>query len=403
MSAAVTDSVRSWLFDEALPFWAVAGIDRENGGYVEQLRLDGSNANADFKRVRVIGRQIYVFSHAALLGYPEGAALARHGYEFLTRNAWLGEQGGWARRLDRHGRVVDATPDLYDLAFTLYAFGWYIRATSDAGAELWALRTLDFIEARMRHPGGRGFLHEAAAGGPRQQNPHMHLLEAALVNLDATGNPRFRALADELVDLFTGHFFDPATGTLHEFFADDLSPLPGEAGRLTEPGHQFEWAWILANYQKAGGRDVSRHARALVASAERFGVDRETGITVNLVRDDGLVLDAGTRTWPNSERIQAAVAMFELFGTDPRPVFAESAGVLLSSFLDRTPAGTWIDQFDAAGRPTADKVPSSTLYHLMIAFAEMLRVEDAVSAAFPDAAPPVSNTIRRSEPIALGV
>ena len=49
----------------------------------------------------------------------------------------------------------------------------------------------------MRHPGGLGFLVEKPASGPRQQNPHMHLLEAALVNLEASGDERFKALADD--------------------------------------------------------------------------------------------------------------------------------------------------------------------------------------------------------------
>jgi N-acylglucosamine 2-epimerase/mannose-6-phosphate isomerase len=79
--------------------------------------------------------------------------------------------------------------------------------------------------------------------------------------------------------------------------------------------------------------------------------------------------------WPNTERIQAAVALFELDGHDPRPVLAESTRVLLDCFLAHVPFGTWIDQVGADGRPEVDKVPASTLYHLMIAFSEMLRVE----------------------------
>ena len=35
------ESIRSWMFDQALPFWATHGLDLDNGGYVEQLTLDG--------------------------------------------------------------------------------------------------------------------------------------------------------------------------------------------------------------------------------------------------------------------------------------------------------------------------------------------------------------------------
>jgi N-acylglucosamine 2-epimerase/mannose-6-phosphate isomerase len=157
--------------------------------------------------------------------------------------------------------------------------------------------------------------------------------------------------------------------------------VAGEQGRMTEPGHQFEWAWILAGCQRATGRDVASWVRGLVAFAERYGVDAD-GMTHAVVRDDGAVLDAGSRVWCNTERIQAAVALFELFGRDPRPVFEASGRILLQRFLSHVPRGTWIDQVSPDGTPSSDKIPASTLYHVVIAFAEMLRVEQAVARAF---------------------
>lgn len=377
-SPSIYGAVHHWLFEEALPFWAEHGVDHIRGGYTEHLRLDGGDAVVAFKRIRVICRQIYVFSHAAMLGWPDGLALARHGYEFLTAKAWLNP--GWARTVDPAGRVLDPTPDLYDHAFALFALGWFYRASGDPGALDWSLRTLDFLDRHMRHPGGVGFLTVKPESGPRQQNPHMHLLEAALINLNVSGETRFRALADEIVDLFDNCFYDTATQTLAENFNSDWSRAAGLAGRTTEPGHQFEWAWILAGYQRATGRDMSASVRGLVTFAETHGVDRTTGITFNSVRDDGAPLDRGSRVWPNSERIQAAVAMFELDGRDPRPIFEQSGRLLLDRFLAHVPSGTWIDAIDADGRPQSDKVPASTLYHLVIAFAEMLRVEKPVEA-----------------------
>ncbi|MEZ0000125.1 mannose/cellobiose epimerase-like protein (N-acyl-D-glucosamine 2-epimerase family) [Sinorhizobium fredii] len=373
---------REWLLDEALPFWSTRGIDGQSGGYVEQMGFDGYDRQTTFKRVRVIGRQIYVFSHASLLGW-QGIAQARHGYEFLVSNAWLGPEHGWARQLNRDGSVKDPTADLYDLAFVLFAFGWFYRASDDPAARAWANRTFDFINTHMRHPSGKGFLVEKPATGPRLQNPHMHLLEAALVNYEATQDDRFKALADEIVDLFIACFFDQATSTLAEYFTEDWSRDPGQSGQLVEPGHQFEWAWILANYQRLTGRKVGEHIEALVRFAERHGVRRDNHLTCNVVSSDGKVLDAGSRVWPNTERIQAAVAMFEFAGEDPRAIFEASTRALFDHFLHGCAAGNWIDRIDADGRTCVDHVPVSTLYHLMIAFAEMLRVERAVGEAFP--------------------
>jgi N-acylglucosamine 2-epimerase/mannose-6-phosphate isomerase len=270
--------------------------------------------------------------------------------------------------------MKDATPDLYDLAFVLFALGWYFRLTGDREAKAWAMRTLDFIETHMRHPGQRGYLTALPASGHRKQNPHMHLLEAALANLEAGGDERFLALADEMVGLFCDHFYDGVSGTLAEYFDESWRRAPGEAGRAVEPGHHFEWAWLLAAYQRISGRDMREYARRLVAFAEAHGVDPHSGATFDVIRDDGLVLDGRSRTWPNAERIQAGAALFELEDRDPRPVFEQSGRLLLERYLAHEPRGTWIDQFSADGTPLSATIPASTLYHVFLAFSEMLRV-----------------------------
>lgn len=371
-------AVRRWMFDEALPFWGEAGVDRVNGGFVEQLDFDGHDAGVDFKRVRVACRQIYVFSHAATLGWTQGLELARHGYAFLTQKAWLGAEGGWARTLSREGEVRDATPDLYDIAFAMFALGWYGRASGEAAPKALVMETLDFLEANMRPANGLGFLHEKPARGSRLQNPHMHLLEAALVCLETYPDPRFEALARELVELFGTKLFNPETGTLSEYFTDDWSREPGERGRITEPGHQLEWAWILANAQRLLNVDARPIIQALVASAERHGVDPVSHATYNEVRDDGAPINRGSRSWPNTERIKAHVALFETFGTDPTAALAQSANLLLDRYLATPVRCLWVDQFDDAGRPTSNTVPASTLYHLFLAFAELLRLEGRI-------------------------
>ena len=376
----IYDRLESWL-EDALDYWAAVGVDRANGGFVEHLALDGSNPDVAFKRLRVLCRQIYVYSHAAVLGRPGSLEIARHGYSFLTQNGWLGPEGGWARRLGRGGGVIDPTPDLYDLAFVLFALGWYHRATGEEDALRRAHDTVVFLDRHMRHPAG-GYLAEKPARGHRLQNPHMHLLEAALVHLENTGEPVFRALADEIVALFRARLFDPATETLAEYFDENWMRAAGDAGRTIEPGHQFEWGWILSNYQRLTGVNVRDSALALVRFGERFGIDPATGATFDAVRDDGVVLDRGSRAWTNAERMQAAVAMFEMEGRDPSSVFAASGGLLLDRYLAHVPRGTWIDHFDAAGQPKADKIPASSLYHFMIAFTEVLRVREAVKLRF---------------------
>lgn len=364
------EEMRAWAFQHALPLWGSAGLDDVHGGFHEELTLDGRPADLAFKRTRVTCRQIYVFSHAAMLGWREGVALSQRGYEYLIGKAWLGD-GRWAKRLTREGAVLDDSVDLYDFAFALFALAWRYRLTRDADALTRAHQTLDFIHAHLR--AGEGFLHALPADGPRLQNPHMHLLEASLAMFEASAEERFLDQADEIVALFRKRFFDGVT--LAEYFTPDLARVGGEEGRRIEPGHQFEWAWILAQYQRLRGLDVSAEASALADFAERHGVDAQTQATYDEVRDDGAPLKRTSRTWPNTERLKAHLALFELTGRDPRPGAASAARVLLDRYLAVNPRGSWIDQFDAHARPLAKTAPTSTLYHLFLAFAEALRLE----------------------------
>jgi len=367
-------AMAAWMFESALPLWLQQGVDTVHGGFVEQLDFSGADAGAAFKRTRVTSRQIYVFSHASLLGWKEGEAAAAAGVDFLINRTWTGPETGFARRLSREGAVIDAAPDLYDHAFALFALAWRHRAGGDDGLRPWMHRTLDVIEKRFAHPGGEGFWHELPPSGWRLQNPHMHLTEACLAAYETTGESRFADMAGRMVDLFQTRFFHPTSQTLAEYFTDDWRRAPGEAGRLVEPGHMMEWAWILNEARRLIGAQTADTIRSCLRFAEAHGVDARDGATFNAVRDDGVVLNAGSRTWPNCERIKGAVALFELDGVDPAPAIDAAAGLLLSRYLSLSPAGLWMDEFDGEHRGVTKTVPASTLYHVFLAFAEALRI-----------------------------
>lgn len=375
MSQIPYSEVRSWMFELALPFWAEAGLDRAHGGFLEELRLDGSPADIAFKRVRVTCRQIYVFSHAALLGWRAGAALSTLGYDYLVDKAWLGEGQGWARRLTRQGDVLDTAPDLYDIAFVLFALAWRYKLTGEAETLGRMHATLAFVRTQLRAAPHEGFWHALPPLGPRLQNPHMHLLEACLAAFEACGDERYLDGASETVGLFQRYFFDGRT--LAEYFTADWGRALSEEGRSVEPGHQFEWAWLLAQYQRTSGvsTDLAGSAAALIAFGERFGVDAETQATYDEVRDDGAPLRTTSRAWPNTERIKGHLGLYELTGADPRQAAAAATRVLLDRYLALPLPGAWIDQFDALLQPMSQTIPASTLYHVFLAFAELLRLQ----------------------------
>jgi N-acylglucosamine 2-epimerase/mannose-6-phosphate isomerase len=366
------NEVRAWLFDRALPFWSRAGLDLGYGGSVETLTLTGDDNAAPFKRTRVQARQVYSFSHAALLGW-DGPALdfAEHCWRFLAGNARLSD-GAWARLIGRAGGVLDPAVDAYDMAFVLYALAWRAR-TGQRGAVSEAHATLDALDRRLGIGPGLGW--RSCEDRPRlYQNPHMHLLEAALELADATGEDRFAQVATDILILFRDRMFDRSLGLLPEYFEDGWMPVAASS-RQIEPGHHYEWTWLLFRARQIVGVDLRDEAVALFDFAERHGPDPQTRLIEDRLTGEELTRTGASRMWTQTEALKAQLAMFEHRGLDTRARTAEIVDQLLDHHLAVEPAGVWQDQFGPGFVPLAKDVPASMLYHLLLAFSELFRLE----------------------------
>ncbi|NJR20131.1 MAG: hypothetical protein HC777_00550 [Hyphomonadaceae bacterium] len=221
-------------FDAALPFWAHRGVDLRHGGPVEQLGLNGEASEAGFKRVRVFARQIYVYSHAHLLGWTAGAGHATAMYEAMLTHAWQGKTQGWAKTLTPANKILDATSDLYDNAFCLFALGWYYRICPRADVLEMMVDTMEVINTTLRHP-KLGYWHQVPTSGPRLQNPHMHLLEACLACFEATGLPIFDDVARDVI-MLSRRSFMMRTAQLYVSILTMILPLClGPKARLLSP------------------------------------------------------------------------------------------------------------------------------------------------------------------------
>jgi N-acylglucosamine 2-epimerase/mannose-6-phosphate isomerase len=330
--------------------------------------------------VRVQARQIYVFSHAQLTGIFLQPDLCARAVDFFIRSAWLGADRGWAKLICRDGTLIDGSSDLYDISFALFALAWRYRVAPDPLYLEIAHATLDFLDRKMKHPLG-GYHNDAARSLPRIQNPHMHLAEAMNAWYEASGEHRFLALAGELVDLLESRFCDPVTGALAEFFNEDWTPVPGLQGDIVEPGHQFEWAWIIAHYGRLSGSPRLELMRRLIGSALRHGFDEATGLTIDQVGRDGRLIAASHRLWPQTEALKACLAAGE-FLNQPAPArIAKIVDAIFDRFLRPGPvSGTWIDHYHPDWSLIVDKVPTTSLYHVSLAFFELLRLRDTFIA-----------------------
>jgi mannose-1-phosphate guanylyltransferase/mannose-6-phosphate isomerase len=365
-SGAWRRRVRHWLFEEALPLWSTAGVDRRFGGFHEALGFDGQPL-AKTKRTRTMARQIYAFAQAKEFGWAGPAdKLIAHGIDYLVARART-DRGGWVRATNPDGSVLDPVEDAYDHAFVLLALAHAHQAGHPQALAL-GKQTLAFMDEHLEDQRLTGFMETSDGAGMRRSNPHMHLLETFLTWHAVTGDRAHLRRAARIVDLFRNSFFDPDSWTLGEYFDDDWKPASGERGQWTEPGHHFEWVALLIDFAKATGqKDLFAYARKLYASAVANGLNRGTGLAFGAVTRDGLALDRISRSWPQTEAVKAAIALDGVDGRDLGPEIETRIGRLFRWHIDPAPAGMWIDQIDERGRAVATEVPASILYHLVSA------------------------------------
>lgn len=358
------DRYDDWLRAGALPLWWALGADHAGGGFHEALAARGAPVPAP-RRARVQTRQAYVYATAARMGCPgPWRQAAEHGLDFFL-SRYARPDGLFATLVSAEGEMLDDTPMLYDQAFASLAMAAVARVAPDRqDVRDRARRHLDSLSL-MRAP-ARGFVENGP--WPYQANAQMHLLEAALAWFETTGDDAWGTLADEIVALALDAFIDPRGLFLREVFDPSWRPAAGDDGRFIEPGHQFEWAWLLMTWSRLRpGRDVSAVIAGLMRAGER-GVDPRRGVAVDALWDDLTVRDERARLWPQTERLRASVACLGRDGGAGDRRFeqaaVESAGALWR-YLETSVPGLWRDKQAADGAFVDEPSPASSLYHIL--------------------------------------
>ncbi len=348
----------AWLRDAALPLWSRAGVDPVQGFFHEALTVDG-HPHAAPRRSRVQARQVFVFATCAKHGY--GASLtpiARRGFEGLVAS-YRRADGLFINSVNVDGTPRDQGVDIYEQAFALLAMA-SLHAVDPAAGDLPAQAQQILHALQDRRVAGGGFRESGAQ--PFQANCHMHLLESSLAWEEA-GVASWAELSDEIVELALGKFIDGETGVLREFFDSEWRRLEGEGG-LIEPGHHFEWAWLLERWGRARGDARARGmARRLYANGLR-GVDAQRQVAMNALWDDFSVRDRTARLWPQTEHLKAALS----FGDDDEVLCAAQG---LAKYLDVPARGAWRDKMQADGSFLDEPSPATSFYHVLIAVLEL--------------------------------
>ncbi len=365
---------KRWLATQAWPLWWANGADHVEGGFHEKLDALGQAVGKP-TRVRVQARQIYVYAQAGRFGWdgPWRDAM-RHGADFM-----------FARHSRPDGLFRSAVSDtdsgaidIYDQAFALFALA-QLYQLGERPAEVMnrALALLHALDGRFKHPHG-GYEESNPRSLPLRSNPHMHMLEALLAWVEIGVVEPFRQKAVQLVELACKHMIDPRTGAVGEFFDGDWCFASSPEGAVREPGHQFEWAYLLELSQRLLQVDLATERDRLLQFGRQHGLDAKRNVAVFSVDDQGRLADANARLWAQTEWLRACLVVAERASANEKAILwasALDAFKAVQNFLEGPAPGLWYEWMNLDGTFRVEPSPASSLYHIVSAFSELLRIE----------------------------
>ena len=361
------------VFQGLIPNWVNFGFTQAGYSH-ESLTINWQPNPVGRVRLLTQCRQLYTLSHATKLGYLTGYE-ANIGalFDAIVELYYIDER--WIFSRDDDMAILDTQSDAYALAFVMLSFSHYYLLTKDKRALNLIDLTDQFLDQKMRHPNG-GFyeafpLDEQAL---RRQNPHMHLLEGFIAAFEATNDKKYIDRIREICQLAEEYFIDPQNHTLREFYNSDLS-FNTEKGHIVEPGHHFEWVWLLhQTYTITGRKQDLALAKQLWQVATLYGMGQLGSIVNSIDGNTFHVIDADKRIWPITEYLKAC-CVIELSNQERCERLSEALDFLQTHyFIDR---GRWIEYLDANNQSKGFPLPGTTSYHIFLGLAEVLKWRDS--------------------------
>ena len=337
-----------------VPLWQGPGWNVELALPYEALSPAHQPLPPQRYRAMACARQLYVF--ASLIddpAFPAAAERAAALFRSLQSHFHDAEHGGWFYSIDPHGAPLDQRKDLYTHAFIIFACAHYWAKVREPLVESVLNAALQVVLEQFSTGNG---LYEASLdhdwsslGSGPLQNPLMHLAEAFLATLSVREAPTVQSALLALTDGMQQHFIEPVHNVM-------LEKPRGAVDNWFEPGHQFEWLFLLASSPLLRGTALHGSLDRAFGFAEQVGVDPQTGAVCGMLAPDGTLRDGTQRIWAQAEYLRALTL---------RPEGAERVQRQLLALQQRfLYTGGWYECRDGQGNVSREDMPSTTPYHL---------------------------------------
>ena len=377
--------------ESIISFYHPICIDKKYGGYINQLRDDGTIFDRMTKHLVGTCRFIYNYSIGSIVLVDDSYLEAvDHGLQFLE-TSHRQEDGSYAWILQ--GNIVeDRTRHCYGHAFVLLAYAAAAKAGMHEAINKCS-EIYNLLENRFWQPEFELYVDEISSESwgsidpYRGQNANMHMCEAMLSAFEATGEDRYLDRAHTLASRICLDLSDEVNGLIWEHYNTDWSHnwqynkkdpknLFRPYGYL--PGHFTEWAKLLVILQRYKPEDwLLEKSVDLFDTALEKSWDNVHGGMNYTFSPDGTILDSDRYYWALSETFAAAA----LLGYKTREAkywdWYDKIWTFCDTHLVDHKYGAWYRVLNHNNQKYDDlkSPPSKTDYHPVAACYEVLRAK----------------------------
>jgi len=335
--------------ERIVPLWLGPGWNAEMALPYEALDAQHRPLPVQRYRAMACARQLYLFS--SRIEQPGAAERAAALFRSLQQHFHDAEHGGWFYSIDADGKPLDRRKDLYTHAFIVFACAHYWGKVREGLVESALNAALEIVSEQFARDDG---LYEASLGedwsdlgsGPLQ-NPQMHLAEAFLQVIAVREDEGVQQALLALCEALQAHFIEPQHGLM-------LEKPRGAVDNWFEPGHQFEWFYLLETSTLLRGTPLHASIDRAFGYAQRYGVKHAAVLA--MLNVDGTVIDATQRVWAQAEYVRALALRS---GSEAK--LAAQLQAMEQRFLHE---GGWYECRDGEGAVSRHDMPSTTPYHL---------------------------------------
>ena len=337
-----------------LHYWMQNTIDEQYGGFHGKIDNDNVTDSNATKGLVLNARILWAFStaynHTKEKKY---LATANRAYQYLTDHFLDKQYGGFYWSVDKYGKSIDDKKQVYGIAFCLYGFSEYYKATNNSIVLQQAKDCYALIEQYSFDKEKGGYLEaftrdwqsiqdlrlsEKDANEKKTMNTHLHVLEAYTNLYRVWKEDQLRTSIKLLLKNFIDHIINKNTGHLNLFFDEEWNVK----GDIISYGHDIEAAWLLQEAAEViEDADLIKKIKKLsimLSAAAVKGLDADGGLWYE--KEHGKLVEQ-KHSWPQAEAMVGFFNSWQLTNDEKYLRYVFSNWQFIQQYIIDKKNGEW--------------------------------------------------------------